>query len=114
MTDKPTDKPPVAADDAPLNPQRRRLLGGMALAGAALTLGGCGPTAGSRSAAVGVHELLPDALDALLRQHIQHVVVLYAENRSFNNLFAHFPGLAQPLKDLHSPEYQQQDRKSVV
>ncbi|MGB3270311.1 MAG: acid phosphatase, partial [Rhodanobacter sp.] len=50
------------------------------------------------------------ALDAQLRQHIRHVVVLFAENRSFNNLFAGFPGLAQPLKALDSPEYRQRDR----
>jgi len=111
MTHKPTDEPPVAADETPLNPERRRLLGGMALAGAALTLGSCRPIADSRTtAAAGAHELPADALDALLRQHIQQVVVLYAENRSFNNLFAHYPGLAQPLKDLRSAEYRQRDR----
>ena len=115
MTDKPTDKPPVPADEAPLNPERRRLLGGIALAGAALTLGGCRGGSGSAPAAsVGAHELPAEALDALLRQHIQQVVVLYAENRSFNNLFAHFPGLAQPLKDLASPEYQQRDRDGTL
>src|ERR1700733_9756790 len=113
MTDKPTDKPTVAADEAPLNPERRRLLGGIALAGAALTLGSCRPATGP-AAAIGAHELPAEALDALLRQHIQQVVVLYAENRSFNNLFAHFPGLAQPLKDLASPEYQQRDRDGTV
>ena len=108
MTRKPTDQPPVAADDAPPNPERRRLLGGIALAGAALTLGSCRPPGDSRSVATA--DTSADTLDALLRRHIQQVVVLYAENRSFNNLFAHFPGLAQPLKDLDSPEYRQRDR----
>lgn len=92
--------------DQPENPERRRLLGGIALAGAALTIGGChpftvpAPATGDRDA----------AMDALLQRHIKHVVVLYAENRSFNNLFAGFPGLAQPLRSLDSPAYRQHDR----
>jgi acid phosphatase len=109
MTHKPTDPQPPVPDEAPANPERRRLLGGIALAGAALTLGSC-RLDGSRPAASGSSEPSADALDALLRRHIRQVVVLYAENRSFNNLFAHFPGLAQPLKDLDSPEYRQRDR----
>ena len=110
MTDKPADQPAAPPADAPLNPERRRLLGGMAMAGAALTLGGCAPLDGGRPAAAGAQEPSAAALDALLRRHIQHVVVLYAENRSFNNLFANFPGLAQPLKPLDAPEYRQRDR----
>lgn len=107
MTDKPTTKPPSAAD-TPADPQRRRLLGGLAFAGAALGLGGC-RLSGERP--TGAATAVPDAaLDALLRQHIQHVVVLYAENRSFNNLFAGFPGLVQPLQSLDSPAYRQRDR----
>jgi phospholipase C len=112
MTDQPTDKPPP--DDAPLNPERRRLLGGIAMAGAALTLGACTPPDDSRPTATGAQEPSAAALDALLRQHIQHVVVLYAENRSFNNLFARFPGLAHPLKDLDAPEYRQRDRNGAA
>ena len=106
MTDKPS-APPDADENAPRDPARRRVLGGIALAGAAATLGGCRiDDARHASAPTGDQA----ALDALLRQHIQHVVVLYAENRSFNNLFAGFPGLAQPLKALDSPEYRQRDR----
>jgi len=103
-----TNKKPGAPDVAPANPERRRLLGGIAIAGAALGLGACGK---DESAAVTSNTGTTDAaLDARLRQHIQHVVVLFAENRSFNNLFAGFPGLAQPLKSLDSPEYRQRDR----
>ncbi|MGS1014893.1 acid phosphatase [Rhodanobacter sp. UC4450_H17] len=106
MTDKPS-APPDADENAPRDPARRRVLGGIALAGAAATLAGCRiDDARHASAPTGDQA----ALDALLRQHIQHVVVLYAENRSFNNLFAGFPGLAQPLKALDSPEYRQRDR----
>ncbi|MGH8158979.1 MAG: acid phosphatase [Rhodanobacter sp.] len=113
MTRKPIDPQPPVPDEAPANPERRRLLGGIALAGAALTLGSC-RFDGSRPVATGASEPSTDPLDALLRQHIQQVVVLYAENRSFNNLFAQFPGLAQPLKDLDSPEYRQRDRDGSV
>jgi phospholipase C len=104
-----TDKPAVPPDEAPLSPERRRLLGGIALAGAALALGN-GRAFGERASASGASEPSAAALDALLRRHIQQVVVLYAENRSFNNLFANFPGLAQPLQSLDSPDYRQRDR----
>jgi acid phosphatase len=113
MTDKPLDQPPRAGDEPPDNPARRRLLGGVALAGAALTVGGCaagnprpGTAPGSR--------LTPAATDALLRQHIHHVVVLYAENRSFNNLFADFPGLTQPLAQVPVEATRQRDRDGSV
>ena len=106
MTDKP-GTPPDADENAPRDPGRRRLLGGIALAGAAATLGGCRIDDARHATAPTGDEA---ALDAQLRQHIQHVVVLYAENRSFNNLFAGFPGLAQPLKALDSPEYRLRDR----
>jgi acid phosphatase len=107
-----TDKLPPATsaantDDAPADPARRKLLGGIALAGAALAVGGCQtPTnrGGARTAVAG------SALDAALREHIRHVVVIYAENRSFNNLFAGFPGLAQPLSALEPGQYRQRDR----
>ena len=106
MTDK--TKLPTPSDDAPANPERRRLLGGIAIAGATLTVAGCQPF-GERNSGPSASEGAA-ALDAQLRQHVQHVVVLYAENRSFNNLFAGFPGLAQPLQALDSPEYRQRDR----
>jgi acid phosphatase len=107
MTKNPAD-PPEPNGDTPLDPERRRLLGGLVLAGAALTFGGCRSTDGRVSSAASA--AADKALDALLQQHIQTVVVLYAENRSFNNLFAGFPGLAQPLQDLASPAYRQRDR----
>ncbi len=115
MTDKPTDLPPGADDEAPSNPERRRLLGGIVVAGAALGLGSCRPLPGPRAGgAIGAGALPDAALDALLREHIQQVVVLYAENRSFNNLFAGFPGLAQPLDKLQPKDYLQRDRDGSV
>ncbi len=109
MTDptKPTDdRRPLSPDEAPVDPERRRLLGGIALAGAAFAVGGCTPFGGRTPAPTAAEA----ALDVQLRRHIRHVVVLYAENRSFNNLFAGFPGLARPLQALDSPAYRQRDR----
>jgi phospholipase C len=115
MTDKPSDKPPVANDEHLPNPQRRRLLGGMAIAGVGVALGGTGAAiagghVASVSASDSTHPLPDGALDALLREHIHTVVVLYAENRSFNNLFADFPGLEKPLSALKPDDYLQRDR----
>ncbi|MDO1528903.1 acid phosphatase [Fulvimonas sp. R45] len=116
MTEK---KPPTTdathATEAPADPARRRLLGGMALAGAALAAGGCqrqdatGKTAASAAASAATPRD-EAAFDAALREHIRHVVVIYAENRSFNNLFADFPGLQSPLSALKPEQYRQLDR----
>src|SRR4051794_26304586 len=88
---------------------RRRLLGGIATTGAVLALGGVAEVAAGESktltATPGGKEL-----DALLEKHIGHVVVIYAENRSFNNLFAEFPGLQQPLSAVPPERCLQRDR----
>ncbi|HEV2622430.1 MAG TPA: acid phosphatase [Frateuria sp.] len=98
---------PPDTDDQPADPQRRRLLGGLAAAGAGLALGGTAIDTASATAATA-----PAAtkLDTLLRERIQRVVVIYAENRSFNNLFADFPGVAEPLSALEPEQYRQRDR----
>jgi len=108
MTEKLPPAPPATADDAPADPARRKLLGGIALAGAALAVGGRQVSASSRGARAS--SAAESALDAALRKHIRHVVVIYAENRSFNNLFGDFPGLAQPLSALTPEQYRQRDR----
>ncbi|AHX15063.1 acid phosphatase [Dyella jiangningensis] len=94
------------AEEQPQDPSRRRLLGGLAAAGAALAVGGAPTMAGTASKAV----VGNTPLDAALRKHIQRVVVIYAENRSFNNLFANFPGVEKPLSALKPADYQQRDR----
>jgi len=99
---------PPDTDDQPVDPQRRRLLGGLATVGAGLALGGI--AAEGARAATQTGAPAATRLDALLRQHIQRVVVIYAENRSFNNLFANFPGVAEPLSALTPAQYQQRDR----
>ena len=85
------DTPPRA----PASPSRRRIF----QAAAAVGLGAGLPqadAAGSRHAPR--HAPKPaSSLDAKLKAHVKNVVVIYLENRSFNNLFAKFPGLAAPL-----------------
>lgn len=76
---------------APASPARRRIF----QAAAAVGLG-----AGLAPAAEAAQRSTPKAassLDAKLKAHVKNVVVIYLENRSFNNLFAHFPGLAAPM-----------------
>ncbi|KJV35779.1 acid phosphatase [Luteibacter yeojuensis] len=105
MTDKRDNDTPDAG--------RRRLLGGMATTGAMLALGGAAEAA---TTAAKTTPAAPTgaALDALLEKHIQNVVVIYAENRSFNNLFANFPGLLEPLQDVPPERYTQRDRDGSV
>lgn len=99
------------ADD-PRSPDRRRLLGGMAaVAGAAAVKGekaaAASPTTGPRPGSEAV-------VDARLREAIDTVVVIYAENRSFNNLFADFPGLERPLSSEPPERLLQRDRDGRI
>ncbi|WP_430391732.1 acid phosphatase [Dyella sp. 20L07] len=107
MSKLPPSKTPDSPSDLPLDPSRRRLLGGLAVTGAALAVGG--PQVVAAGAAV-AGKPASTPLDGALRQHIQKVVVIYAENRSFNNLFANFPGVEKPLSALKPEDYQQRDR----
>ena len=95
----------------PADPERRLLLGGIAAAVGAAVVGAPGhafpPVHDSRSPG---HE----PSDASLRAHIDTVVVIYAENRSFNNLFADFPGLAHPLSAVPPERFVQRDRDGTV
>lgn len=102
-------KPPTHdAPDAPESPARRRVLESMAIAGAVLAAG-CGePSAPGAAAPSAV------SIDAALRKRIQRVVVIYLENRSFNNLFAGFPGLQHPLAAVSSEALLQRDRDGRV
>ncbi|MBD1554485.1 acid phosphatase [Pseudomonas typographi] len=91
---------------------RRRFLGGMAVMGAGATLAACGasdaPTPPESQAPQ--RTLSPAQLDEALQDNVKTVVVIYAENRSFNNVFANFPGTESPLAGLASNDYQQRDR----
>ncbi len=108
--------PPSSPSDTPENPQRRRLLGGLAVAGGALAVAGAATTGDAVAAPAKTRSTPKSAaeLDRQLREHIDHVVVIYAENRSFNNLFGDFPGLQQPLAALSPEHYQQRDRDGSV
>ncbi|WP_024694276.1 acid phosphatase [Pseudomonas syringae] len=100
-----TDRP----DDPTTNPSRRRFLGGMAALGAGVTLSSY-VTAGEKPPVPAEKPLTGTALDKALRDNVKTVVVIYAENRSFNNLFGDFPGVGKPLSALKPADYQQRDR----
>ncbi|HEX7338939.1 MAG TPA: acid phosphatase [Rhodanobacteraceae bacterium] len=116
-TRKPADPP---SDEQPDNPARRRVLGQMAVAGAALTLAGCASgtsdTGAATASAAGktASTAASAAIDAALRDKIRKVVVIYLENRAFNNLFADFPGLADPLSKVPAARLLQRDRDGSV
>ncbi|MCV4340487.1 acid phosphatase [Pseudomonas capsici] len=100
-------------DDSQTNPSRRRFLGGMAALGAGVTLGGYANAQEKPPARTEKH-LTGAELDKALKQHIKTVVVIYAENRSFNNLFGDFPGVEKPLSALKPADYQQRDRDGTL
>ena len=50
-----------------------------------------------------------DKRPAATLNQIQHIVVIYAENRSFDNLYGNFPG-AEGLAKMKPEQYQQRDR----
>ena len=114
MSDEHNDHP--AHDCAPKTPvdtSRRRFLGGAAVLGVGATLSACGNTSEAPSPPV-ARPLTPKELDKALREQVKTVVVIYAENRSFNNLFADFPGLEKPLSALTATDAQQRDRDGSV
>ncbi|MES2740765.1 MAG: acid phosphatase [Pseudomonadota bacterium] len=96
---------PAPLPEAPSSPSRRRMFQAAAAmglgAGAAAT-----PPASAGMAAAPAHA----TLDAKLKAHIKHVVVIYLENRSFNNLFANFPGTSAPLSAVTPAAAAQMDR----
>lgn len=110
MSDEHEDCPaPDSAAQPPVDTSRRRFLGGAAVLGVGATLSACGNTGEAPGKPV-TRPLTPQELDKALRDQVKTVVVIYAENRSFNNLFADFPGLEKPLSALSAAQYQQRDR----
>ena len=97
-------------DKAPqVDSSRRRFLAGAAALGAgAATLSACGGF--EHDAPTNPQPLSPVELDKKLHEQVKTIVVIYAENRSFNNLFANFPGVEKPLSALKPADYQQRDR----
>ena len=96
----------TSASDAPSDPARRRLLAaGVGIAG--LSLGGCNLFEQKPSTPKTAADL---ALDRTLAAKVQRIVVIYAENRSFANLYGNFPGVQYPLSDVSPERYVQLDR----
>lgn len=114
MSDKKEEETsqPLAGDNPP-DVSRRRFLGGVAALGAGATLSAY-VRAEEQPIALDAPPLTGAALDQALRDNVKTVVVIYAENRSFNNLFGNFPGVEKPMADLDPVEYQQRDRDGKV
>ena len=108
----PHNKASAHDEGSPASPQRRRVLTGlMASAGAAVVA----PTLASGRAEALSRTRAPRAVsDAQLAAMIDTVVVIFAENRSFNNLFGDFPGLEQPLAAVSPERARQRDRDGSV
>ncbi|MEX5546763.1 acid phosphatase [Pseudomonas pergaminensis] len=114
MSDEHEDRPTHdSADQPPVDTSRRRFLGGAAVLGVGATLSACGNTGEVPGKPV-ARPLTPQELDKALHDQVKTVVVIYAENRSFNNLFADFPGVEKPLSALSVADVQQRDRDGSV
>jgi len=97
----------TAHTDAPAL-SRRHFLGTAVMVGTGASLA-CTPSAqATPSAASG------SVTNELLRKHVKNIVVIYGENRSFNNLFADFPGLEKPLSAVSPEECAQRDRDGTL
>jgi acid phosphatase len=104
VQDQEQDQLPGSAPDQPASPSRRRIFQAAAAVGLSTSL----PAAGAAPAKP--RKAVAGSLDAKLKAHVKNVVVIYLENRSFNNLFADFPGLAQPLSNVPALAAAQKDR----
>lgn len=114
MSDDHEDRPASDSEaQPPVDTSRRRFLGGAAVLGVGATLSGCGNTSEAPGKPV-ARPLTPQELDKALHDQVKTVVVIYAENRSFNNLFADFPGVEKPLSALSATDTQQRDRDGSV
>ncbi|MEG2032078.1 MAG: acid phosphatase, partial [Janthinobacterium sp.] len=98
--------PALPADpaDQPANPSRRRIFQAASAVGLAASLPALADAAPAKKT------IAKGSLDAKLKAHVKNVVVIYLENRSFNNLFANFPGTAKPLSEVPAAACAQRDR----
>ncbi|ANB77304.1 acid phosphatase [Paraburkholderia phytofirmans] len=108
MTDNDSTLPPNP-DNAPDDPERRRVLTGLAAVGIGLALTGC-KTEQSTASDTAPRSAADLRLDAALRDQVKQIVVIYAENRSFANLYGNFPGVQHPLDAVSAERYLQLDR----
>lgn len=116
MTKKPEDPAQASAPQTPVDGSRRRFLGGVAVLGAGATLSGVVSAAEAAPEGKPATDTLltGPALDEALQDNIKTIVVIYGENRSFNNLFANFPGVEHPLSAVKAEQYRQRDRDGKV
>jgi acid phosphatase len=108
LNDHATKDTPSGSGDLPDNLARRRIF---------QAAGAVGIAAGLPSpieAAAPKTVIAKGSLDDKLKAHIKTVVVIYMENRSFNNLFANFPGTAWPLSAVTPEQAAQKDRDGTV
>jgi acid phosphatase len=105
VQDQEQDQLPGSASDQPASPSRRRIFQAAAAVGLSTSL-----PAAEAAAPKAKARAVAGSLDAKLKAHVKNVVVIYLENRSFNNLFADFPGLAQPLSSVPAAASTQKDR----
>ncbi|WP_144112996.1 acid phosphatase [Paraburkholderia sp. BCC1886] len=112
MTDHDAKLPPDSeptAGSAPDDPERRRVLTGLAAVGIGLALSGCKTESGT-SGDTANRSAADLRLDAALRDQVKQIVVIYAENRSFANLYGNFPGVQHPLDSVSAERSLQLDR----
>jgi acid phosphatase len=98
-------------EDQPASPARRRIFQAAAAVGLSASVA---PPLPAAAATPKAKKPVAGSLDAKLKAHVKNVVVIYLENRSFNNLFADFPGLARPLSALAPEAARQKDRDGSV
>ena len=110
-TESPSAPPGAAQSDQPTDPARRRLLSGIAALGATWVVAGCDSISTSHAAPT---EPEASQTTAKLREKVRNVVVIYAENRSFTNLFGNFPGVQTPLDRVATERFTQLDRDGVT
>jgi acid phosphatase len=94
--------------DLPDNPARRRIFQAAAAAGLSASLPGLADAATSHP------KPAKGSLDEKLKANVKNVVVIFLENRSFNNLFANFPGAFAPLSGVSPSIAAQKDRDGSV
>ncbi|MEW9581782.1 acid phosphatase [Paraburkholderia sp. DGU8] len=109
MTHHDSSLPPGDDRNAPDDPERRRVLTGLAAVGLGLALTGCTTEHGAVSNAP-PRSAADLRLDAALHDQVKHIVVIYAENRSFANLYGNFPGVQYPLDAVSAERSLQLDR----
>jgi len=99
----------AANADQPEQPGRRRLFGGIAAAAVATALPSIAEAATHKSGQEAKRHYSGN-FEQRLKAKAKNVVVIYMENRSFNNLFGDFPGVQAPLSKVTAEAARQMDR----